>query len=912
MGLPRHPVAAYDPSMTSQPTNSSTRPSLYLIDANAQIYRAFFAVRGFTTSKGLPSNAIYGFATIINKLIGEKKPDAMVVCMDAKGPTFRHVAYAEYKSTRQKMPEDLVVQFPYIRRLITAMNLPMVEAPGFEADDVIGTLAKEGEQKGYDVTIVSGDKDMMQLVTDHVRMYDPMKNRFIRTPEVIEKFSVEPTRVIEIMGLMGDSSDNIPGIPGVGEVTAKKLIAQFHDIESVLAGVDEIKAKGVREKVGTHSQLARLSRELVTIDTQVPIDLDLTTTHIRPVDTIALTELYRELEFTSLLASVEVPTSSAADKDYRTITDIRELAHLVARATTKGEVSIDLETTGLNPLTAQVVGVCLSLVPEQGYYVPVAHTGEGAENQIPWATARDILRPMLESDRVAKVGQNLKYDLQVLESDGITLMGIAFDTMLADYLLFPNRRSHGLDALALEHLNHRMIPYQEVAGKGVKQIPFAEVPVDQAAPYGAEDAEITLALKTLLKPMLEEAGLDDLYQNMEMPLMPVLARMERHGFLLDLAHLNAMSTEMAGRIATLETDIYALAGEEFNTASPKQLQVILFEKLGLKPLKKTKTGFSTDEEVLVRLAQEHELPAKILELRQFTKLKSTYVDALPSLADPNTGRIHTSLNQAVAATGRLSSSDPNLQNIPIRTEEGRRIRQAFICPPDSYLMSADYSQIELRILAHVSGDAALIEAFESGEDIHRRTASGVFGIHEGLVTDAMRRAAKAVNFGIIYGMGAYSLAIDLGVSQREAKDTIDRYFDTYSGVRDWIEATQEKATEQGYVETIYGRRRDIPELQMKGAQQRAAGQRTATNSVIQGTAADIIKRAMIDIDHRLTETGSPAKMLLQVHDELIFEVPKGQLTPLSDMVREAMEGAADLQVPLIVDMGHGINWEAAH
>ncbi len=890
------------------------RPSFYLIDGNAQIYRAFFAVRGFTTSKGLPSNAIYGFTTIINKLIGEKKPDSMVICLDAKGPTFRHERYSEYKSTRQKMPEDLVVQLPYIRRLIKAMNLPAVEAPGFEADDVIGTLAKRGEQAGYDVTIVSGDKDMMQLVTDRVRLFDPMKNSFIRATEVAEKFSVEPGRVIEIMGLMGDSSDNVPGIPGVGAVTAKKLIAQFHDIDGVLAGVDQIKAKGVREKVTAHGDLARLSRELVTIRTDVPIDLDPDSARMRPVDAEALTELYRELEFNSLLASVETPSSDAAtaDKRYRTITDPRELAHLLARITTKGEVSVDLETTSLNPLRATVVGVSLALTPDQGYYVPVAHTGEGADSQLPWDTVREMLRPMLESAHIAKVGQNLKYDLQVLKGAGVTLSGVTFDTLIADYLVNPNRRSRKLDILSLEYLNHRTITYEEVAGKGVKQIPFAEVPVAQATPYAAEDADIALALKGELAPLLEKARLEPLFHTLEMPLMPVLARMERNGFLIDVPYLQAMSQEMATRIDTLETDIHTLAGERFNTASPKQLQVILFEKLGLKPIKKTKTGFSTDEEVLSKLAGAHPLPAKILELRQFAKLKSTYVDALPELVNPDTGRVHTSLNQTVAATGRLSSSEPNLQNIPIRTEEGRRIRRAFICPQGKVLVSADYSQIELRILAHMAEDEALISAFESGEDIHRRTASDVFGIHEGLVTDPMRRAAKAINFGIIYGMGAYSLAQDLGVSQREAKDTIERYFATYAQVRGWIEETIARATEQGYVETLYGRRRAIPELQMKGAQQRAAGERTASNSVIQGTAADIIKRAMLAIDQRLIRAKHPAQMLLQVHDELIFEVPESQADDLVSLIREEMEGAADLRVDLTVDVGQGMNWEEAH
>ncbi|MFQ5509803.1 MAG: DNA polymerase I [Leptospirillia bacterium] len=907
------------------------RPSLYLIDGYAQIYRAFFAIRGFTTSAGLPSNAIYGFATMMNKLLTEHRPDAAIVCLDAKGPNFRHERYPAYKSTRQKMPDDLNVQLPYIRRLVDAMNLVSVELPGFEADDLIGTLAHRGESGGYDVTIVTGDKDMMQLVGDHVRIYDSMKDRFIGPPEVVEKFSVEPARVVDIMGLMGDSSDNVPGIPGVGEVTARKLIAQFHDLESVLAGAGEIKANGVRAKVMEHGELARLSRELVTIRTDVPFELNLKDAATRTPDFTALGELYRELEFRTLLTNLQTAKTApgeaahtpetAARKHYATVTDHRVLAHLIARIRTVGEVSVDLETTSLDPLRADIVGVALSLAADEGYYIPVGHVaGSSASEeeiaavaaQLPRDEVLAALAPVMEDAAIAKIGQNIKYDLNVFERAGTTLSGITFDTMIADYLISPNRRSHGLDGLALAHLNHQTISYEEVAGKGARQIPFAEVAVSTATPYAAEDAEITLALKQSLDPLLDEAGVRSVFEDMEMPLLPVLARMERNGFLLDLPYLSDMSKEMAAHIDSYTREIHGLAGEEFNIASPKQLQVILFEKLGFKPGKKTKTGYSTDEEVLAKLAQDHPLPEKILALRQYTKLKSTYVDALPALVNPDTGRVHTSLNQTVAATGRLSSSDPNLQNIPIRTEDGKKIRRAFICPKGSRLLSADYSQIELRILAHVAQDAALIEAFHSGADIHSRTAAEVFGVMEGLVTEPMRRAAKAINFGIIYGMGAFSLAQDLGVSQQEAKQTIERYFATYSGVREWIGKTQEEAAQTGYVTTIYGRRRQIPELAMQNAQQRAYGGRTATNTVIQGTAADIIKRAMIHIDQRLTEAHPDARMLLQIHDELIFEAKEKALAPLEAMVREEMESAVKLAVPLVVDIGTGNNWEEAH
>jgi DNA polymerase-1 len=891
------------------------RPTLYLVDAMAQIYRAFFAVRGFSTSKGLPTNATYGFATIMGKLLKEKAPDALVVCFDGPGPTFRHERYDAYKSTRQKMPDELVVQLPYIRKLVAAMNLAEAEQEGLEADDLIGTLARQGVKAGYDVVIVSGDKDMMQLVNDHVRLYDTGKDRVLGEEAVLEKFGVEPARVTDVMGLMGDTSDNVPGIPGVGEVTAKKLIAQFHDMESVLTRADEISAKGVREKVKANAGLARLSKELVTIHTDARLPIALKDAKVGPPDAEALTALYRELEFSSLLSAVETeaPGEAAAGKSYRCVTDRRELMHLIARIRSRGEVSVDLETTDLDPLKADIVGVALSIVPDEGYYVPVAHTGEGHEAQMDRNLVLASLRPVLENPRIAKVGQNLKYDLQVLHRAGIILENVAFDTMIAAYLVSPNRRGHGMDALALEYLNHRTITYEEVAGKGAKQVPFAEVPVEKAATYSAEDAEITLCLKEALAPELKEAALEGVFLDIEMPLLPVLARMERHGFLLDIPYLKKLSGEMDGHIEALVAEIHALAGEAFNVASPKQLQVILFEKLGLKPIKKTKTGFSTDEDVLVQLAKEHPLPDKVLALRQYLKLKGTYVDALPVLADAE-GRVHTSLNQTVAATGRLSSTEPNLQNIPVRTEDGRRIRRAFICPKGTRLVSADYNQIELRILAHLADDAALKAAFTEGDDIHRRTAAHVFGIAEDLVTPDMRRAAKAINFGIIYGMGAYSLAQDLGVSQREAKETIDRYFATYGKVKAWIEGIQAEATEKGEVRTMYGRRRQIPELASDNAVTRAAGERLATNSVIQGTAADVIKRAMIHIDARLEKDAKrlPAKMLLQVHDELIFEVPEGSVDAVSEMVREEMEGAADVSVPMTVDVGTGKNWDEAH
>jgi DNA polymerase-1 len=891
------------------------RPTLYLVDAMAQIYRAFFAVRGFTTSKGLPTNAVYGFTTIMAKLLKEKAPDAVVVCFDGPGPTFRHERYDEYKSTRQKMPDELVVQLPYIRRLVAAMNLAEAEQEGLEADDLIGSLAKVGVKAGYDVVIVSGDKDMMQLVNDHVLLYDTGKDRVLGEEAVVEKFGVEPGRVTEVMGLMGDTSDNVPGIPGVGEVTARKLITQFQTLESVLTRADEISAKGVREKVKANADLARLSKELVTIHTDADVAAYLKAAKVEPPDAEALTALYRELEFASLLPSVEAeaPGEAAAGKAYRSVTDPRELDHLIARIRAKGEVSVDLETTSLNPLQADIVGVALALVPDEGYYVPVAHTGEGHEAQMDRDGVLEALRPVLESPDIAKIGQNLKYDLQVLHRAGVGLENVAFDTMIAAYLVSPNRRGHGMDALALEYLNHRTITYEEVAGKGAKQIPFAEVPVDKAAVYSAEDAEVTLCLKEALAPQLKAAELEDVFHDLEMPLLPVLARMERHGFLLDVPYLEALSGEMEVHIDALVAEIHALAGEEFNVASPKQLQVILFEKLGLKPIKKTKTGFSTDEDVLVQLAKEHPLPDKILALRQYLKLKGTYVDALPALADDE-GRVHTSLNQTVAATGRLSSTDPNLQNIPIRTEEGRRIRRAFICPEGTRLVSADYNQIELRILAHLADDAALKAAFTEGDDIHRRTAAHVYGIAEDLVTPDMRRAAKAINFGIIYGMGAYSLAQDLGVPQREAKETIERYFATYGKVKAWIEGIQAEATERGFVRTMDGRRRQIPELASENAVIRAQGERLATNSVIQGTAADVIKRAMINIDARLSKEAKrlPAKMLLQIHDELVFEVPEASVEAVREMVREEMEGAAELSVPLTVDVGTGSNWEEAH
>jgi len=886
-------------------------PTLYIIDGNSYIYRAFYAVKTLSTSTGLPTNAVFGFANMLLKVIRDKQPSHLAIAFDPKGPTRRHSEFKEYKAHRPPMPRDLVPQIPYIHRLVAAFNIPVLIQEGQEADDVIATLAMRAHLDGMNVVIVTGDKDILQLVRPGISVYDTLKEKLYEPPDVEERYGVPPGRMIEIMGLMGDAADNIPGVPGIGEKTAQALIKQYGTIENLLARADEIARPKLKQTLREHADLARLSRELARLHADIPLELEYSRLQFRQPDSSALFPLLRELEFTSLLKLV-VPEEQDTDATYETVLSEEDLAKMISALSVVPECSFDTETTSLDPLQAELVGISFSIEPRRAWYLPLRHRSADAPQQVDFNKAITALKPLLENGAIGKVGQNMKYDILVLDQAGISVRGVSFDTMIASYLLNPSKPSHGMDAIALEYLNHKTITYADVTGSGKKQIGFDEVDINTATRYSGEDADIALRLKQVLEPRLREHGLERLFHEVEMPLMSILADMERSGVKIDAGYLAGMSTRLDRKLALITDSIYQLAGSTFNINSSKQLADILFGKLGLTPLKKTKTGFSTDVDVLQELAASHPLPAEILTYRGLAKLKSTYVDALPVLINPRTGRLHTSFNQAVTATGRLSSSEPNLQNIPIRTEVGREIRKAFIADPGASLLSADYSQIELRVLAHMTGDPSLIQTFAEGGDIHTRTASEIFGLPPEELSPEMRRKAKAVNFGIIYGISAFGLAQDIGVSNAEAKRFIESYFLRYPGVREFIDRTIQGARENGYVTTLLGRRRYIPELASSAPAVRNFGERTAVNTPIQGTAADLIKLAMIRIHGDIAKRGLGTKMILQVHDELIFEVPDTEIETVKGLVKDGMEGVLSLAVPIKVDMGVGKNWDEAH
>jgi DNA polymerase-1 len=891
-------------------SNPGGKKRFFIIDGNSYIYRAFYAIRNLSTSTGMPSNAVFGFANMLLKVIKEQNPDLLAIAFDPKGPTRRHAEFKEYKAHRPPMPRDLVPQIPFIHKLVEAFRIPVFVRDGQEADDVIATLTMKGVGAGLAVIIVTGDKDILQLVGPGVSVYDSLKEVTYGPAEVIERFGVPPDRVVEIMGLMGDSADNIPGVPGIGEKTAQALIKEHGSIENVLANAYRITKPKLKQSLLEHADLARLSRDLAVLHTDVPLDIDLEQLAVKPPDDHALLAIFRELELTSLLKFVT--PSPDKDASYRTVLTDAELDDLLVVLSTAPEISLDTETTSLDPMQAELVGLSFSVEPHAAYYLPLGHVYDGAPAQLGRAHALAKIKPLLEDSRTKKIGQNLKYDILVLRHAGLEVRGVSFDTMIASYLLNPSKSSHGLDALALEYLNYKTMTYAEVTGSGKKQIAFSAVDIETAARYSGEDADIALRLKRVLEPMLRDQGLDPLFHGLEMKLMEVLVDMEFAGIKIDARLLETMSRKLEQDTGKIAESIYGLAGTEFNINSPKQLADILFVKLGLTPVKKTKTGFSTDVDVLEELAHIHPLPAEILKYRTLAKLKSTYVDALPAMINPRTGRLHTSLNQTVTATGRLSSSEPNLQNIPIRTDVGREIRKAFIAERGNSLLSADYSQIELRILAHMSDDEGLIRTFVEDQDIHTRTASEIFGLPQDEISSEMRRKAKAVNFGIIYGISAFGLAQDIGVSNAEAKRYIDSYFDRYPKVRAFIDATIARAKETGHVTTLLGRKRFIPELASSSAPVRSFGERMAVNTPIQGTAADLIKLAMIKIHGILGAHRAGSRMILQVHDELIFEVPDNEIAMMKKLVKEQMEGVLELAVPIKVDLGVGKNWDEAH
>ncbi|PLX95979.1 MAG: DNA polymerase I [Desulfuromonas sp.] len=883
---------------------------LYLIDGSSYIYRAYFAIRHLSNSKGFATNAIFGFTNMLLKVVREHAPDQLAVIFDAKGPTFRKDIYPEYKANRAKMPEDLVPQIPLIKEVVRAFKMPAIEKEGFEADDIIATLAKRFSAQGIEVTVVTGDKDLMQIVDERVTLLDTMKDVRSGLAEVAERFGGSPDKVVEVQALAGDSSDNVPGVPGIGEKTAVKLIRQFGSVEELLVRVDEVKGK-MQEKLREFGAQARLSKRLVTLVDDVPLEIEAEQFPLSEPDRGALTALFKECEFHKLVQEFTVESRSSGE-GYRGVLDREGLDALIVTLEQAERFAFDTETTSLDAVRADLVGLSFAVKEGEGWYIPLTHRYLGAPEQLATATVLERLRPLLEDPQQSKIAQNLKYDLLVLRRAGVAVAGADFDTMIASYLANPAAKSHGMDTMASELLGHKTISYSEVTGSGKKQIGFDEVEVEKAITYAAEDADITLRLAQILDPKLDEAEQRRLFAELEMPLVEVLADMEWAGMRLDTALLDRLSAQMNEKLVALEKEIHGIAGIPFNIASPKQLGEILFEKLGLPRGKKTKTGWSTNVEVLSKLAEEHPIAARILDFRSLAKLKGTYTDALPKLVNPETGRVHTSFNQTVTATGRLSSSDPNLQNIPIRSEEGSRIREAFIPGEGNVLLAADYSQIELRILAHMADEQVLKESFAQGEDIHRRTASEIFGVFPELVTPEMRRQAKTINFGVIYGMGAFSLGKDLGISTREAQGFIDNYFARYPGIKVFMESKKEEARTHQYVTTLLGRRCAVPEITSRNGAIRAYAERNAINYPIQGSAADIIKLAMLRIHRRLVEEGHKSRMVLQVHDELVFDVPQPELEALRRLVQQEMEGALPLSVPLLVDIGVGSNWRQAH
>jgi len=890
----------------------SSKPVLYLIDATATIHRAYHAIRGLSTSAGFPTNAIFGFTRMLIKLLQDWSPEYIALCFDSKEKTFRHEMYPEYKATRPPMPEDMRVQLSYIREVAEGFRLPVIELPGYEADDLIGTLAVQAEKAGFSVVMVTGDKDFVQLVTETVSIWDPMKDKVTNLAAVRKAYELEPGQIIDVMGFSGDTSDNVPGVPGIGPKTALSLIQTFGSMTQVYEKIDEVASSSVRQKLADHKDQAFLSRSLVTIQTDVPLSVRLEDFRAQSPDTAALAKLFKTLEFRQLQQEFPVP-ADLTRKRYTAVMTFEELNQLVSILSEAKILSLDTETTSEDPMKARLVGLSFSVTAGQAFYVPVGHVYPDAPVQLELSHVLKAIKPVLENPEIPKLGQNIKYDAIVLARYGVDLQGVVFDDMVASYLINPSLRAHSLDQIALDHLNHKTITFQEVTGKGA-HAGFQTVPIESATPYACEDADIALMAREVLLPKLKSLGLMDLLESVEIPLIGVLMRMEMRGVCVDCDRLRLLSKSFESQISEMENRIYAAAGEIFNIQSHQQLGQILFEKLKLPTRKKTKkkTGYSTDVEVLTELAIHHELPDLVLRHRTLSKLKSTYTDALLDLVHPETGRIHTSYNQTVTATGRLSSSDPNLQNIPIRTEEGRQIRSAFI-PQEGWIMvSADYSQIELRILAHCSEDPLLIDAFIKDEDIHSRTASEVFGGLPNMMTPELRRQAKIINFGILYGMGAFSLSRELGISQKMAKAYIDQYFKRYRGVKDYTEQTVELARQTRKTSSLLGRIRLLPDINSQNSNVRSFAERIAVNTPIQGTAADLIKLAMIQMDADFREKGFQSAMLMTVHDELVFEVSEHELETVTTRIRDIMEGVWQLKVPLKVNIACGKNWAEAH
>ncbi|MGD2117968.1 MAG: DNA polymerase I [Chromatiales bacterium] len=897
----------------------SDKPPFILVDGSSYLFRAYHALPPLTNSRGEPTGAIVGVINMLRKLINDYHPEYIGVVFDAPGKTFRDDIYPEYKAHRPPAPEDLKAQIDPLYEIIRTMGLPLLLIDGVEADDVIGTLATQASKLGLHTLVSTSDKDMAQLVDDHVTLVNTMSDTRLDEQGVVDKFGVRPDQIIDFLALMGDNVDNIPGVYKCGPKTAAKWLQQYDTLDGVVSHADEIKGK-IGEYLRDSLEQLPLSKQLTTIKHDV--ELDVKPHDLKPgeANVEKLRDLYGRIEASRLLATLdeaEAPASTevAVDANYQIVTDADEFKSWLKRLKQSGLFAIDTETTSLNYMQAEIVGVSFAVEAGEAAYVPVAHDYPGAPEQLERDEVLAQLKPLLEDHKLKKVGQNLKYDMSVLARYDIHLQGIAFDTMLESYVYDSTATRHNMDALAEKYLLRKTVHFEDIAGKGAKQLTFNQIELEQAGPYAAEDADITLQLHEYLWPKLQKhKSLAGLLTDLEVPLLSVLSRIERNGVRIDNKLLGKQSRELAQRLHDLEQRAYELAGHPFNMGSPKQIGQVFFEELELPVVSKTSKGApSTAEPVLQELAEQgHELPAVILEHRGLAKLKSTYVDTLPKMIDVD-GRVHTSYHQAVAATGRLSSSDPNLQNIPVRTEEGRKIRKAFI-PADGHIMlAADYSQIELRIMAHLSADKGLLRAFSEGLDVHRATAAEVFGVDSlDEVTDNQRRSAKAVNFGLIYGMSAFGLAKQLGIGRAEAQGYVDLYFERYPGVREFMDRTRELAHEQGYVETLFGRRLYLPEINSRNGMRRQAAERTAINAPMQGTAADIIKRAMLAVDHWIETDRPGAKMLMQVHDELVFEIQEKQLKKCREHIRQLMQSAAELSVPLVVDVGTGGNWEEAH
>jgi DNA polymerase-1 len=889
------------------------QPTVYFIDGSSYVHRAYHAIRELANSKGFPTNAVLGFTKMVLKLIEEKKPVYVAIVFDAKGPTFRHEMYEAYKANRPAMPEDMAIQLPPLKQIVRSLGIQMFEIQGYEADDIIGTWSRICEAEGFRVVMVTGDKDFRQLVTPDASLWDTMKDQVTDYASIKTAYGFEPVKFIDVMGLSGDTSDNIPGVPGVGEKTAVRLIQEFGSFEAVFDRVEEIPQKKLKENLKSYRDEASLSRRLVTIDRFVPLKEDIGQLRLGDPSEEELAAIFRELEFRGLWD--QFASRHKGTTDYRLCLSITDLERLAGEIRAAGVLAVDTETTGQDPLQAQLVGISFCCSEREAVYLPLGHRYLGAPEQVGWAAALPVLKGILEDDLILKVGQNIKYDAEVLKEHGVDLKGIHFDTMIASYVINPGIRQHNLDYLAQHYLNHKMISYQEVTGKGKNACSFSAVEVQKACEYSCEDADITFRLKEVLDDKLRSEKNEALFYNLEMKLLPVLMDMERTGIRIDAGFFKEMSRCFAQEMKEMEQAVFAEAGMEFNINSPQQLGYVLFEKLGLPGQKKTaKSGhYSTDVKVLKMLsASNFEIPSLLLRYRTLSKLKSTYLDALVKLADPSTGRIHTSYNQTVAATGRLSSSNPNLQNIPVRGEEGREIRKGFVAEEGRCLVGADYSQIELRVFAHYSGDAAFIEAFRQDQDIHTRTASEILGKEPEEITPEMRRLAKAINFGIIYGMGPRKLGEELGIDHQTAKKYIDAYYDRYQGVTRYREEMIRTASKMGYVTTLFNRRRYLPDIEHANNRIRSEAERMAVNTPIQGTAADLIKQAMIRIHERLSKEGFKTRMLLQVHDELVFEAPLDEAARVIPMIREEMEGVYPLKVPLKVDIHQGANWDEAH